>query len=337
MRNLFQPLITVPADLGGMKSYADLFHGIRRAGGDKATREYLQRIGIITEYAPEITVSPKALPFGKAFKFRGSFKTLPQSNSIRDTAMWMFRGSDRWNRYVTGGAAMNKWEKAFGKFVRRNKTDTKFFLKDSGVSLRNPWVKTEIEDLVRRGLYDDAKATFVRDVVADTQYLYGSLDSPLITTQAGIVSRTALIFQSWWMNYASLLGKFMRTGDAGQKANRMFTWMSSSTIAFMGMTQIWDEKVAAKSVGLGPFAGPTQVSEFSIPPSWSPVYHAVRAIISLPTDRELSSDQAKRFLLSLPVLAPGGLQIKQTAQAMQKEGIEGGLRSIIRLRNPEDE
>ena len=213
MRNLFQPLITVPADLGGLKSFASLAKGYARLL-DKPTKDYLDSIGIITRYAPGITMSENLIGLGR-HQMKGMIGRavgklgipVPQSDTIRDYAMWMFRGSDMMNRYVTGGAAMHRWETALKK-IPNPAGNPRTFMKISGVNGRHDWIRHEIEGHISAGRYEKAKEIFVKDVVADTQYLYGATDAPVAAQVGGVFGRTANVFQSWWMNYGSLLAKW---------------------------------------------------------------------------------------------------------------------------------
>ena len=338
LRNLFQPLLLVPADLGGLKDFGTLFSGMKRALNPK-TRATLREMKIITDYAPEITMRPHALPFGR--------KTLGVDQqtieAVRDYTMWAFRGSDRWNRYVTGAAALTKWEKAISKiggeeFLRRSSSTTRQgligrFEKFVNLESRNSWSAAEIKDQLIRGNYTEAKGLFVRDVVADTQYLYGALDAPSITGRSAI-GRTGFIFQSWWLNYASTIEKWLRTGSSGvAKADRIFTAMSSAAIGYTLMEPMWGSKRALRSIGLGPF--PKALNEFAIPPAWTPIYQLMATALNI-TNPEVSSKHAKRLLQSLPIFIPGGLQAAASIRGIREEGFSGFLKSIIRY-DPDEE
>lgn len=328
-RNLFQPLINVPTDLGGMKDYASLTRAFPKAF-DKETKDYIRSIGAITDYAPEIAFRPAALPFGKTVKIGGKEMTLPRLQKVRDVSMWMFKGSDRFNRYVTGAAAADKWDRAVAAIGDVSQNNLKSFMKTSGGRGRAEWVQTELEDLILRGKIDEAKALFVKDVIADTQYLYGAVDAPLWTGMHGSVGRTGLIFQTWWMNYINLLDKWVAGEAVDGAANKMFTWMSSQAVAYTIMDALWGENAAKRATFLGPI--PSEVNEFLIPPAWTPLYRAMRVgATAAQLNPELSSKEAKRFFESLFVFAPGGLQIKKTAKAGMKEGFEGVSKSIFNL------
>lgn len=332
IRNLFQPLLLVPADLGGVKDLGLLVSGARRALKAE-TRDVLINMGAITEFAPEITMRPHALPFGKGTVFGLSQQKI---DKIRDVSLWMFRGSDRWNRYVTGGAAMEKFEKALRK-VGIQSTDEIFprdfskieaFAKAVNLKGRNPWIQQEIKDHLWRGRTFEAYKTFVLDVIADTQYLYGGLETPLITGRSA-VARTGFIFQTWWMNYLSTIEKWIRTGNP----NTMTTAMLSAAIAEQLMEGIWGRKSAIRAVGLGPIPG--EVSEFTIPPVWSPIYHGLATIINL-QQPEISARHAKALLGNIPVFFPGGLQAMQTIRGTKEEGFPGFLKSVVRYKKDED-
>lgn len=332
-RNLFQPLITLPADLGGVKDYRHLAKGMVRGFSPK-TKRYIREIGAIAEYAPEITQRQAALPFGRLRQIGGRQVELPRLQKMRDVGMWMFRGSDRFNRYVSGGAALNKWEAAQKAIPVINKSTVNSFMKKSGASLRNPWMRNEIKDLLMRGQFDEAKAAFVKDVIADTQFLYGAVDSPMFMSRGGVGS-TITLFQSWWMNYASLLDKFVHTGSAPAKAQRMFTWMISSSIAYNVMESLWGEQMAKKSTRFGPM--PTEINEFMIPPAWTPVYRALRTGVSaLELNPDATSKEVKKFFSSLAIFFPAGLQIKKTARAVREEGFEGFAPSILGLKREQN-
>jgi len=180
------------------------------------------------------------------------------------------------------------------------------------------------------GVLGHAKDKFVADVIADTQFLYNTAETPVISGRWGVISKTGVIFQSWWMNYANLFGKwFLRTGDTGQKANRLFTWMTSSAIAGELMVHIagFKQSQAVKSTFGGPF--PTEINEYMIPPTWTPAYHALGVVGNL---AKLDPESAKRRLNALAkstvIFAPGGLQLSKSVRGIKEDGFEGLARSI---------
>lgn len=323
-RNLFQPLLTVPADMGGLKDLGYLVSGYRWALNPK-NRAYIRSLGAIAEYAPEVHLRPAMLPKGKML----FGKELPTMEQIRDAGMWMFKGSDRFNRYVTGGAAKLKWDRLVGKYgLPRTTQEVKFFSKKMGFGKRRDWIRSELEDLLHRGKFAEAEGAWIRDVIADTQYLYGVAEAPTIIRRGGGLGRTATIFQSWWMNYGSLLQKWATTGDANAKTMRVFTAMISQSMAYMLMEPIWGKNMATRSTFLGAF--PKEFNEFLLPPSWAPVYHAAAAMANIQSP-QVASRHAKAVLDSSWILVPAGLQLKRFYKGAKEEGWTGFNKAILNL------
>ena len=324
MRNMFQPLLNVPAELGGMGDFNSLLRGYYKVITDSARRAQLRDMGIITEYAPEIMYSSG------------------MRNKVREGAMWMFRWSDESNRLVTGSAALDKWERALVKMpgIKEGKNVAQFMQK-SGASKRRPWIAKEIERALTRRPYGSkvipdmaaAERLFVRDVTAVTQYLYGALDSPLITQIGGIFGRTGAIFQSWWMNYGDMMMRWYTGGQRpGEKVNRAFTWATSSAIAWLAMNEMWGSATATRTVGLGPFP-----KSMVIPPTWEPIFKGLKVITTagetaFTQDPDKLSREVKALLGTGLNFVPGGLQIKQMIRGYQKEEPGALFKSIFKLK-----
>ena len=324
-RNLFQPLLTVPADLGGIKDLGKLVQGYKWALNPQ-NRAYIRSLGAIAEYAPEVHMRPSILRQGKML----FGKEMPTIEGIRDVGMWMFKGSDRFNRYVTGGAANLKWDKAVKKFGHPNtKGSIKHFSRKMNLQGRHPWKQAEVEDLLHRGKFAEAKGTYISDVIADTQYLYGAAEAPTALRKYGAIGRTGFIFQSWWMNYGTMLEKWAMTGDITAKGERALTVFISQAMAYQMMEPIWGKATAIRSTFLGPF--PKEFNEFMIPPAWSPVYHAASAIANI-QQPEVSSRHAKAILDTSMILIPAGLQIKAFYKGAKNDGWEGFSRAILRTK-----
>src|SRR5574343_65659 len=326
LRNTFQTLITLPTDLGGApKDYLHFAKAYTRLWQDKKAVQYLKDIGIVTDYAPELKMRPMALPFGRSAKFQ----------QVRDAAMWMMKSSDRLNRFVAGASALNKWESGIKGFTEITANNVKDVMKKVGALNRNPWVKTEIEDMISRGKVDEAKAIFVRDVVGDTQFLYGPVDAPTALRKYGTVGKTGMLFQSYFMNLASTMEKWFRSGSfpdnpklaGGQKAISM---LFSNAIAYHLMEKVWGSESAMRGAFFGPF--PTEVNEFMVPAAWTPVYRATRTVAAaLQANPEMTSEQAKKLLGSYMIYMPGGVQLKKTWGSTADEGFTGFAKSIINV------
>jgi len=347
MRNYIQPLLMVPADMGGVKDLIWLTRGYKRAFQSE-TRKYIQSIGAIAEYTPDLLFAPHIAKAGKGLKILGKEFELPTREQIRDLGMWMFKGSDRHNRYVTGGAALDKWEHFFNKFAKTNRNGDMYFdgralaefEKKIRLGSRESWVSKEIHDQLRLGTGESlktAKDTWVKDVIADTQYLYGSADSPLISQPFGILGRTGVVFQSWWMNYASALGKWStRTGSIDATAERLFTFMLSAAIANQIMEPVWGEGTARRTVGAGPLP-----LEIDAPASWRPFIEGLKLTVEAGSvavgleDMEKLRARAKAVISSGAMFVPGGLQIKTSVTGALEEGFPGFAKSLIRYRGSE--
>lgn len=341
MRNYIQPLLMVPADMGGVKDLRWLVQGYKRAF-TKEGREYIKSIGAIAEFTPDLLFRPAITRFGFGAKMR----------QIRDLAMWMFKCSDRHNRYVSGGAAMEKWEHYFRKFtVKNSKGDyvmfgggVKKFKEKLNLNSREPWVRSQIDDLLQKGTTEslkEAKKLWIKDVIADTQFLYGTADSPLITQVGGSVTKTAMVFQSWWMNYGSAFGKWALRSEGtnalgvSTATNRMFGWMLSATIAYNIMEPVWGKATATSTVGFGPLP-----LEADLPASWRPFAEALKLVIeagSIPItgDANKVKKRMKSVINTSLIYAPGGLFLGPVVKGAAKEGWEGALKGVIKYRGGE--
>jgi hypothetical protein len=243
--------------------------------------------------------------------------------------MWMFKASDRFNRYVTGAAAMDKWDKTLAKFSQGvAKEQVPMFMKQAGINQRHPWVKNELEDLLRRGKMDEAKAGFIRDVVGDTQFLYGAVDAPQIIGRGGAAGKTALVFQSYWMNLMPLFQKWVTTGTADEKLMKAVSFGLSQAAAYTMMEPIWGGDASKKAIAFGPF--PAAINEYMIPPAWMPVYRAGRvAMGALQANPAIAGEQMKKLLGSTLIFVPGNLQRERSWKGYREEGFQGFAKSII--------
>jgi hypothetical protein len=341
MRNMFQPLLMVPADLGGTKDLVTLARGYAFAATPKG-KKALDAIGILGEWAPDLEtqVAPKLFNVGKKVGGIRLPKFASSRQGMRDASLYMFRWSDEFNRYVSGGAAYVKWQDAVRKVFPGGKAlgkaptskEVRTLLKKAGVNGRTEVTRAEIESLVRGGQLDQARSIFVKDVVADTQYLYGHADSPLLAHQWGGIGKTGVVFQSWWMNYASALNKWFLTGTAEQRTKRLMNYAVSHTMAYIAMRQLWDAKTAKKAVAFGPIPTdlPTPpIVDLFVKLAKAPLYIGAKTL-----DGEFSDASKKQFVKILktgvPMFLPGGLQIMQSGKAGMEEGLPGIAKSIIR-------
>lgn len=345
MRNYFQPLLMVPADMGGVKDLYWLGKGYS-AAFRKPTRDYIKSIGAIQEFAPDLYLRPRVVGFGGSFTVGGKKFNLPSTQTMRDLALWMFKNSDRHNRYVTGGAAIEKWDYFTKKFLSKDlsKDSIKQFKKKLNLGSRDEEIRIRINEFLRKGTLEgleEAKKLWVYDVIADTQYLYGTLDAPIYGQAAGSLGKMAGVFQSWWMNYGTALEKWaLRTPGTIPIVNkRTMTWILAGAIVEECASGIWPQETAKRMVHLGPF--PTRVSEFMIPPTFAPVYYTAKTLAD--SIDMIKYQEPEKFRASVKALGrsslmfvPGGLQAAQFYRGAKKEGWEGFRKAFIRY-DPEKE
>jgi len=338
-RNLTQGLLLVPADLGGATNIGWYVKGIRNATNPKVRAYIRDELKAIEEYAPELHLRARAVGVGKKIELGGKSFTLPETQQVRDVGLWLFKLSDRFTRYSTGATAMAKWDHYAAKlFNRETGIAAPLFSKKMNTQGRNKWVSSEIEGLLKEGgeaNFQEAKKLFVNDVISNTQFLYGTADSPILGHTWGAPGKMALVFQSWWMNYAKELESWMRTGTAGDKAKRLFTFMLSAAIAEQLMEPLWGRATAGRTVGFGPFPG--EISEFSIPPAYAPVYHALGTMVNLgKLDTQGIERHWKQLLRSGSMFVPGGIQIAQTMKPALEGDLPGIAKSIVRYHQDKD-
>uniref|UniRef100_A0A6M3XDT8 Large polyvalent protein associated domain-containing protein n=1 Tax=viral metagenome TaxID=1070528 RepID=A0A6M3XDT8_9ZZZZ len=337
MRNMFQPFINVPADLGGgILDTVHLAKGLKTmfSPAGKEARAYIRKIGAITEYAPEIFVKKGFFPSGKEVTLGGKLIRLPTRDRVRDTLTTLFRASDRFNRHLSGMAAMSKWDAALAKVGPLTESNLSRFMKESGASLRQEWETAKLAKLLKNGQFDTARAEFVKDVIADTQYLYGIIDAPYISGKWGSVGRAGIVFQSWMMNYGSLMEKWLRTGEASDKVRRMATWMFTGFALDEVATQFWGEGTAERMTLFGPFP-----REMQIPPAFAPLFYGTRAFLAgldtaVGRDPKYIDENIRRFVDSFVIFIPAGLQAKQLWMGGKKEGFEGVAKGVLKLKPP---
>ena len=346
MRNMFQPVLMVPADIGGVLGHGHLLQGYGKLLVNwKPRTAALRQMGILSDYGPELYSSSKFLNFGKQV---GRFE-LPTRADIRRLTMWMFRSSDEMNRYVTGSAAWEHFDWALKKVPALKGLQTRKisapiyneFFRKLGTSGRRSSVRAEIEGLVRRGRMQEAKVTYIKDVVADTQYLYGGIDAPLATHKYGAMGRTAAVFQSWWINYGHALQKWAVKGDVpSEKVMRGINFAFSTAMVYTGARSLWGHRTGWTTVGIGPFPQPS--AGMPTPPAIQPFFELTGLIVEAAKvgagaeDPRILTQRSKQLLRTTVNFLPGGLQGQQSFRAVTKaprhERVEAGLKSLIKFR-----
>lgn len=330
MRNLTQPIVMTGAELGGgVRDSYSMLKGLALAG-TKSHREYIRSIGAITEFVPDFQRGPLLPKTGFASSY----------DSMKDAFMWMFKKSDRLNRYWSGGAAVDKWDHVAAA-VRGGPTNVSAFSRKLGLGGQQGWVKNEVENLLHLGRVDDAKAAYVRNIVANTQYLYTVLDAPAMTGVGGI-QKTVTSFNSWWMNYGSALSRWATTGTGTERVKRMGTWLVSSLVAEQLLESWAGRETAMRST----FTGPLPLGTYGLPPSFVPMHEGLTAVGEAlkwgvsgdPKSREKAVKAAWKTLKSTgTTFAPGGLMAKQMIRGYKKGEWSGLAQGIVQYHEGEFE
>ena len=214
-------------------------------------------------------------------------------------------------------------------------------MQKAGVNGRRADIKTDIETLLRlkdKASADAARKKFITSVVEDTQFVYASTHTPLITQSLGGVGRVFAIFQTWWLNYGTTIHKWMTTGTLEAKAERMMTNVLSGAVAYSIMTRMWDHEVAAKTMFAGPF--PSARELIRMPPMGEAMWQnmkVIQAMAGLAEGEKAYTEKVQQQIAraartSLPSVIPGGLQMKMTWDRGSKEGLPGVVKSIIRYK-----
>lgn len=326
-RNITQPLAVVAADLGGIGNEGHLIKAMAMAT-TKKTREYLKGIGIISEFVPEQQFGSLMPKFGAWNKY----------NEVKDAMLWGFKMSDRWNRYVTGAAALSKWERALGKVGTK---DVAAFSKKLGLESRNPWIKNEIESLLHLGRFDDAKIAFIKDLVADTQYLYGTLDAPAALGTGG-AAKTLTAFQSWWMNYASLITKWAETGTASEKLKQGLSFVLGSAAVEQYLEAVHGRDLAIRTALLGPLP----LDKQWMPPVLEPGVKIAQALGNLAQVPFAGYERGDKLDAAIErafqagesaftTFLPGGLQAKQLYRGYSEDQWRGVFDALINYKRRE--
>ncbi len=342
MRNLLQPIITVPADLGGLRSYPHVAFGYADLITRPEVRRILKEARVITEYAPDILELPKILPFKtKGWQLPRPAKGGKKYVGIGFTeafkfGMTAFKAADRTNRWVTGAAALRKW-KSRSHLLEKN-DNFKTFERRMGLTGRNPDVRDKIMDDLRAAKaagrnYDEVRNYYLRDVVGDTQYRYGTADSPQFIGWGG-VGKTAFTYQSWYMNYGALVTKILRTGTGPMRAQRMLNLAMSAALAGEIMSRAWGVARARKAVAAGPFPGnlPVHPAAEVIVMALANIVKAGNLLSGMPTKGQVKQGKA---LLETPMpvvgkfvvdimstglaVTPGGVMIRKLAKESQRD------------------
>jgi hypothetical protein len=293
MRNLLQPMLTT----GPMIGNRWLAHGYHTAATDRAATKWIRQHGLLQEslgeYEMRLSLSPKKLDqFGKFM-------------------MGMFRKTDEINRFASGLGMRAKFDHFFSRLgvnenfytaikLRRFRATTRKDIRNLGRayngaleiqkykypkdSPRARQLLAEIKRFTGSKKIDPAatlekmRLKIVGDAIGDTQWLYGKEHAPIFTHAAGFVGRQMGVYQTWWLNYAQMMKRFMFEYPQKIGGSRDFApigmWAVNNlmiSMAFVGLG--WEAKKVFRTVGLGPF--PTELP--LDPPGVQPFRHLSQA------------------------------------------------------------
>lgn len=243
----------------------------------------LKQYGISTDYLPEIYA-----------EYGG--KT--DMAKFRDFMLIFFRATDTAVREITAHGAEIKFNKNWQNAIAKEK----------------PVVRARIKGLMDKGDTPEARKTFIREVVKNTQFFYGKRYSPLITKS--MEGKILLQFSQFPINQAELMGKWWSNRDWGAMVTMALI------IAGMGYASKklgWDYLM--RRVGFGPFATEWQLRQKVVPPLLTPIADLGWAVVE-PTYYALNymdEDKAKkafhnrmkRFGKDMSLFIPGFSVMKQ--------------------------
>ena len=293
MRNLLQPMLTT----GPMIGNTWLARGYHEAGTNRAATKWIRDAGLLQEslgeYEMRLSLSPRKLDqFGKFM-------------------MGMFRKTDEINRFASGLGMKLKFDHFFNRLgmteefytaikLRRFRATTRKDVRNLGRAyqagdelLRYDYPKDsprarQLMDTIKRftgskkvnqeATLEKMRLKIVGDAIGDTQWLYGKEHAPIFTHAAGFVGRQMGVYQTWWLNYAQMMKRFMFEYPSKIGGSRDFApigmWAVNNlmiAMAFVGLG--WEAKKVFRTVGLGPF--PTELP--LDPPGVQPFRHAAQA------------------------------------------------------------
>jgi hypothetical protein len=293
MRNLLQPMITTGPLIGNRW----LARGYHAAATDIKALKYIRDNRLLQqslgEYDMRLSLSPRKLDqFGKFM-------------------MGMFRKTDEINRYASGLGMKAKFDHFYTKLgateefftkikLRRFRATTRTEVRNLGRAHRaaeelqkynypkgSPRAKELLAEIKRftgsvkttpEQIMGKMRLRLVGDAIGDTQWLYGKEHAPIFTHAAGFVGRQMGVYQTWWLNYAQLMKRFMFEFPSKVGGSRDFgpmgMWAANNLMIGMAFYAAgWEAGKIFRTVGLGPFPIELPLD----PPGVQPFRHMAQA------------------------------------------------------------
>ena len=325
-RNLFQHPILAGTELGSNRY---MVKGMLNLKNPAIVKE-LHEMGVVQEFAPELYAQLRAFVRQKKIGFGDKKIVLPSRLStmdeFRDATLLMYGKSDEFSRLSTGATAMAIWDDAAAKFgsmqsygrVLSPQAKNDFF-KAIKIKNRDPHIRQLISRRLSEHDYQEARKLFIKDSVAEVQFLYGKTDSPLYSHTLGAAGKTASVFQSWFINYSELVSKWARSGDVDEK---MLTWLTANTGAYFIMSAMWGRHAAV--------ANTFMAVQPNMPVVYTPVISTLEAILN---GSKNGIDVMEKDMNKIPVemfkmFFPAGGQLFSMAKAFGGGGVPKGIASI---------
>jgi hypothetical protein len=310
MRNLLQPMLTT----GPMIGNRWLARGYHDAGTNRLLTKWIRDNGLLQqslgEYEMRLSLSPRKLDqFGKFMM--GMFRKTDEINrfasglGMRAKFDHFFKQADKYVKIGRAQVRTLELEQFYTNIkLRRFGATTRKDVRNLGRAYKAAVEIQEYEfpvgseryaklmDTIKRftgskkidpvATMEKMRVKIVREAIGNTQWLYGKEHAPIFTHAAGFVGRQMGVYQTWWLNYAQMMKRFMFDYPSKIGGSRDFApigmWAANNImigLAFVGLG--WEATKVFKTVALGPF--PTELP--IDPPGVQPFRHAAQAFGNL--------------------------------------------------------
>ncbi len=310
MRNLLQPMITTGPLIGNRW----LARGYHSAATDMKALKWIKDNRLLQEslgeYEMRLSLSPRKLDqFGKFMM--GLFRKTDEINryasglGMKAKFDHFFKMADRFVTINRKSVRTIDMEQFFTNIkLRRFRETTRTEVRNLGRayksaaeleeykyatdSLRAKQIQAEIKqftgspETTPEQIMHKMRLRIVGDAIGDTQWLYGKEHAPIFTHAAGFVGRQMGVYQTWWLNYAQFMKRFMFELPTKIGGSRDFgpmgMWAANNLmigLAFYGLG--WEATKIFKTVALGPFPVELPID----PPGVQPFRHSAQAFGNL--------------------------------------------------------
>jgi len=193
--------------------------------------------------------------------FMGPFRQ--SLNQVQIYMLRLFVASDRLNRSIAYYGARSK----FKEMASGGNIDALYFTGNKALQAKTKGmfggpkihksIQRDIQAMMKTGDIDSAAQMYALRVTQDTQYVYGSANSPALFSQLGPVGRMLGVFATWPLNYSRLLTNWVRGG----RGDAITTHLLSSVMMAKGAGELFNADISnwflfgAMPTGPTPFLG----------------------------------------------------------------------------------